>query len=646
MNTPRSFGSDQPPPLSHLFEPPDGYLGTFGWLCGYSADGHFLNDAAERFTRRTKRRRALDGDVALGMILDPGAPRVSILDVPGLLHLPLRPGSFRLVHAKVALLGFRAMGHEGWRLRLVVSTGNWTRETLEESLDLACRLEVGSDDLEPTEAGQLLVDVVAGADLIEALRAQVDEAPLRAASHVTRQAVQALDAWRSIVAIRMPKDVRSRFIDSRGKALLPQIVERVSKEPRNYLAMGSGFYEGGVGAGLPSVPAAVVAALGRRGALTPEPEIDLFVNPEGCQAIAGAMTAITDASWSVRRPGQGPFGAPRDLHAKFLFGAHYDRRSPRCLRPWLYLGSGNLTVPGLLRAGHEGGNIEAGVVLVPEHLLWEAGAGGTSVQAALPVAWGRASVLAARDVSPGGEMPDRMDGYLVSPISHFVWLQASDGIGRLAPPEGAETDFAVLDPSGTACARDGNRTLWLGPCPPEVDVIWEEDGRTRQERVPVIDGQGRVGATPTPAVPLDEVWSLIADFPLPPGDDEDETGGDDEAAGTDTGGRGSRAPSSCYAVRQVMGLIEKIAARQVDLHPSDWTTWCVRLGQTLEQVRDDPDLSEFRELGLDPLSALLAEPFRPDFARDASSAEGRLYEDTLARIGTAWRVDGLEPMGI
>ncbi len=38
----RTFGSDQPPALLHLFEPPDGHVGSFGWLCGYSADAFFL----------------------------------------------------------------------------------------------------------------------------------------------------------------------------------------------------------------------------------------------------------------------------------------------------------------------------------------------------------------------------------------------------------------------------------------------------------------------------------------------------------------------------------------------------------------------------------------------------------------------------
>ena len=307
MMSRKSFGSDQPPPLSHLFEPPDGHLGSFGWLCGYSADAHFLNDAAERFTRRTKRRRAADGEVALGLILDSGAPRVSLVDAPGVLHLPLpTTGDFRLMHAKVALLGFREIGRDGWRLRLVVSTGNWTRATLEESLDLACQFEVGWDEIALEEAGQRLVDVGAAAGFLEELRARIDDAPLRAASPVTKEAVVALDAWRATVVEHAPRTLRSRFVDSRGRALLPQIVERITAEPRNYLAMGSGFYEGGVAGGIPRVPAAIVGALGEAGALAPRPEVDLFVNPDGCQAVAGAVSAISEAGWTVRRPRAGP----------------------------------------------------------------------------------------------------------------------------------------------------------------------------------------------------------------------------------------------------------------------------------------------------------------------------------------------------
>lgn len=647
MESRRSFGSDQPPALLHLFEPPDGYIGSFGWLCGYSADAHFLNAATERFTRRTQRRRAVEGEVALGLILDAGSPRVSIVDAPGVLHLPLPPtGAFRLMHAKVALLGFRPLGRNGWQLRLIVSTGNWTRETLEESLDLACRIEVASDELGKSEAGQRLVDLAAGASFLGALRDRVDEGPLHVASHLTREAVSALDRWCARVAADAPMQIRPRFIDSRTQALLPQIVGRITPLRRNYLAMGSGFYEGGTENNIPQVPAKVIEALHEAGLLVSKPEVALFVNPDGCQAIAAATTAITEVGWSVRRPGQGPFRRARTLHAKFLFGAHYDGRSPRCRQAWLYLGSGNLTHPGLLRAGPAGGNLEAGIVLAPEGLIWDEGPDGVPVKKALPITWDENTVLEAGSVAPGGDMPERSEAYRVAPVSHLIWMPASNDIGCLTSPGEAHTPFTVLDRSGAGCTWHERSVIWAGPCPPEVTVTWTADGHACAERVPVIDAYGRVGATSLAPVALDEVWSLLADFPNPPADDADETEADDCGEGdgngsSDASRRGTAPPTGDYPIRQVMNLIERIAARQTDLHPSDWTAWCVRLGQTLELVGMDAEIEAFRELGLDPFSALLAEPFRPDFARDASSPEGQLYADTLARVATAWRVAGL-----
>ena len=113
----------RPPSLAQHFEAPDDHLGYFGWLCGYSADAGFLNDAAERFTRRTAAQRAHEGRVRLAVMLDPGQPQIQPTDVPGILHLPInaeRP--FRLLHAKVALLGSAPRrkpggGRSGWSSR-------------------------------------------------------------------------------------------------------------------------------------------------------------------------------------------------------------------------------------------------------------------------------------------------------------------------------------------------------------------------------------------------------------------------------------------------------------------------------------------------------------------------------------------------
>lgn len=102
---------NKPPSLSQLFEPPEGYRGQFGWLCGYSADASFMNDAVERFTQKVSQQRAYEGSVALALMLDPGNSQITCTDVPGLLHLPMkRPADrpFNLLHAKVAILGASA----------------------------------------------------------------------------------------------------------------------------------------------------------------------------------------------------------------------------------------------------------------------------------------------------------------------------------------------------------------------------------------------------------------------------------------------------------------------------------------------------------------------------------------------------------
>jgi hypothetical protein len=63
---------------------------VFGWLCGYSADADFLNQALERFTLETAGQRAHRGRVSLALILDPCQPALGPVEVPGLAHLPLR----------------------------------------------------------------------------------------------------------------------------------------------------------------------------------------------------------------------------------------------------------------------------------------------------------------------------------------------------------------------------------------------------------------------------------------------------------------------------------------------------------------------------------------------------------------------------
>jgi hypothetical protein len=135
--------SFRPSSLAQLF-PPGEHQGVFGWVCGYSADAGFLEDAIERFSALTQAQRAHQGKVMLAVMLDPGNPQIAPSEVPGMLHLPVKSPElpFLLLHAKVAVLGFQC--GDRFLMRAIVTTGNWTRQTLEESLDLAWHIDVAS----------------------------------------------------------------------------------------------------------------------------------------------------------------------------------------------------------------------------------------------------------------------------------------------------------------------------------------------------------------------------------------------------------------------------------------------------------------------------------------------------------------------
>src|SRR5687768_11642540 len=120
---PKDTETFTPLSLAQHFEPPEEYTGVFGWVCGYSADSQFMENAAGRFTRQTPGQRAFVGRIALALMLDPGNPQITPIDVPGVLHLPIKADAkpFCLLHAKVAILGFRHSAKpRPWHVRLLV----------------------------------------------------------------------------------------------------------------------------------------------------------------------------------------------------------------------------------------------------------------------------------------------------------------------------------------------------------------------------------------------------------------------------------------------------------------------------------------------------------------------------------------------
>lgn len=571
----------RPPSLAQHFDAPEDYTGHFGWLCGYSADALFLDDAAERFTRLTRSQRAHQGRIALAVLLDPGNPPVSLLDAPGVAHLPiieLANKPFRLLHAKVALLGFRHQeNHSRWQLRLLVSTGNWTRQTLEESLDLMWRIDIASESLSDLDAdiNRDCADIKAAWDLMVWIQKLFDTRLLNASAHgrhsETMNALQQVSRW--IDACSKKAQGRPRVFDNRSKSLLSQLPEKIKASgevKRNYLAMGSGFYETSDDPlKPPEVPLAILKTLRDEGLLTGKPEVDLYVNPNACQAIATSLQPLQNCGITVR-PAAIPTivfgeGARRSLHAKFLFSANSRDNSNACTSSWVYLGSGNLTNPGFAnKMSATAGNLEAGVVFAPSSLFWQKDKATSEllvVTNLMPIQWDE-EIGDTTPLFAGSGMEQRDAVYVAPPVAWLAWHEA-DRVRELRTDDGRVADVEVLDSAGGACSRTETGFRWYEAQPREVCIRWKADGQPLEARIPVVDQYGRIAATELPAIDIDEAWWQLADFPMPP-DEDDGDGGGDEIEGKNNK-NGHSTPIASYPIRQMMDLIESIAAKQTDI---------------------------------------------------------------------------------
>lgn len=659
------------PSLAGHFDAPDDHMGHFGWLCGYSADAPFLDDALTRFTRLTTAQRAALGRIFLAAVLDRGNPPIPMTEAPGVAHLPLTGDAhgklpFRLLHAKVALLGFKHLTEPGrWHVRLLVSTGNWTRQTMEESLDLIWRLDLpvneaaGDAAEEDALDGQSCADIRGAWRLLSWLRRSADTSlldliPASPGALAEKEVRELFNTCARKANGRSP-----RFFESRRAPLLDQILsalERHGGAPRNYLALGSGFYEGEGAPGKELVPLTILHGLREQDLLTGKAEVDVFVNPLACQALAApeARKALKWRGIHLRPAGkpEAVFGSQahdRALHAKFLFGA--TAGSETFKNAWLYLGSGNLTGPGFLnKMSPSGGNLEAGVLLFLRGKFLKSGPADPErseriISHVLPVQWND-EITGADALAAGGPQEERPE----FPAPPLTWLLWDDRVGSpvLRAEDTSPVPFNVLDPAGKPCPGEDNVFQWSWARPALVTIRWQAEGTEAEAPIPVVDAWGRVAARELPALDTEEAWWQLAAFPLPPEEDEDDSG-DADAPGPGDGGSSPAAKTGeglDHPIRRMMELIENIAERQVNLPQADWVLWCLRLKQTLFQMRDCAAVAYFRdELGLDPLWPLLAPCFRPEFAENGKSSHGRRYEETLREVRTGWKVDGLPGLG-
>jgi hypothetical protein len=661
-----------PPSLARCFELQTGeddseqnYRGEFAWVCGYSADAHFLNDALERFTGYSQGRRAYDGRCYLALMLDPSQPQILPADCPGALHLPVKTQElpFHLLHAKLAVLGFgNTKEPEKWCIRLIVSTGNWTRETLESSLDMAYVVDVFSDDIASNNVEKLncAADIAAAWGLIEWLKDSFFDSRIIAPQQGSRieertlKPIAEISKWIQTVSSFGKDGIRS-FVDNRETPFLksvPKLVAERKPGGRNSLSFGSGFFESTENKSeVPSVLQKIVEELRANKLITANSNIDVFVNPQACQSVASTVSAIQEEGWAVREALVPEFfrGAKRGLHAKFVFGTQYRDNSQFCNNSWLYFGSGNLTHPGFCQMiSRNGGNLEAGVVLFPDELYWQTSRTTPPekfVRNLLPVQWDTDFEEREAELSFGSEMPEKKIEFFAAPVPFFFATKEQEQLW-LIHSEITSVPFEVLDSAGNACTFHPEKGfLWPESSVRQVRIRWQNEGSVFVVTVPVIDEFGRLAASELRQLSADEVWWQLANFPQPSEDEElDMDDVDDFGSEPKSHSGRAKGVEAKYAVREVMHLFERIAQKQIGIAEIDWALWCGRLEQSMIQAAGSSSLNAFLKTEINPLGLLRRPDFRPPHALSGTE-NGARYELALSHIEAKWGVAGFRSFG-
>lgn len=666
--------------------PPTDMTGHAGWICGFSADADFMEAFVERFTGRGRSARADLGRTFIGLCLDRSQAQIPPGEVPGVLHLPARNDAppYRLMHAKVALLAFRNPSDESkWALRLLVTTGNWTRQTTEDSIDLVWRLDLAAEDVLARESDDALeqhrTDMAAARDFWRWLRQQYQcrvlegDAEVGKAQKTQGAAFAELERWTNRLKPR--PNTTSRFIDTRQQALIAQLAGRVKthagSQRRNNLVLGSGFWEGGQTAGLPVVPQTIANALIDASLLTRSAKITLVVESDKCAALADehVFNSMREAKWSLLHPLKAD-GDTRRLHAKFLFSANRQADGNGCASAWVYLGSGNLTPAGFLAGPRRDRNLEVGVIMAADGLCWESAGRKsrlTPVGDRLPVDWD-AHITDLSVLTAGDGPPERDTRFIAPPISHLVWTPG-ETVHFLTVPQGEDaTGMVILGPSNQALTpNESGQFLWDGEQPAHVGVgrLDQNDGASTV-LVPVLDRYGRLAARPLEPIDLEQAIELLDSFPTVP--DGGDTGEDeDPPAPPDTrnppAAAGRTAPDARYAIRRTMQLIEAIAERQTMVPRADWTSWTQRLQCVLTQLGTLPKHGKVGQRGhhdkgptrgalveallplkINPLSCLREPPFLPDYVKRGST-EFLALDEALSAAEANWDVTEFDGLG-
>jgi len=349
------------------------WVGDSGYICTYSADKEVLERVVETFNNGAKTRNVIH------LILGNGCKKLfGHIRTLGLDHEKVLK---RTLHAKVCLLKFKRKNSKEICYRVIVTTGNLSKNSLKNDWDLYWYndLVINTDCLGSKKFAQERANIWAAKEFFEKL---LEYYPENSGGNSNIYSKIDFDFKEFVKELEnTPKGKNPQFIHSIEKPLIEQITSKAQKlrgkeesTSYPYLIVGSGFY--GEKKNEENIPDSLIQTVQKF-------QTDVFSKNKlkccyvayshmlkdavGAEVVSHQLVKRTSSSIDFRLC---PVAKDetnkinKNLHAKFIFGSFKGPSKPEnrtfFKRNFLYLGSGNISSEGLFQKGT---NIEAGVFI-------------------------------------------------------------------------------------------------------------------------------------------------------------------------------------------------------------------------------------------------------------------------------------------
>ena len=651
-------------PLSELFCPPEGSTGVFGLICGLSAEEAFMDSVLEQFTNQNRKRRLIFGKCFLTLFLD---PRNKPMSLPGIYSPWLLenkwPNKNTLMHAKMALLGF-GMNLESKTpdyYRLIVSTGNWTKEAVNKSINIVwyCDFDTKSKD----NQRQSSKDINEAVEFCEKLTEYYCWGSNADTGIIDIK--KRLDTFFEgiINAIKPPeRGYKSRFISSlkqkqvkinenfREDSIGANVIDKFisSGIRRNFIVCGSGFFEQTKSDGKdqpePEVLINLIKILTEKGILAKSHEKWLVINPETSGAAGQWIKNKSkegkkeEIDWDLPRA-KHPFEKIESLHAKYIYIANHNKGTGSLTSGLLYLGSGNLSMQGFALGPGTGGNIEAGVIIETKDFNL------------------RESLCSHLGIDPENfldpeKLPDKIeDETNEDNLKDKTFQNAPPILSCIFKNNAGVLIWTWNDTSYLYVSLDGkmiNSDMDQMPVEEGIDLSMgiklkaKKNVNDYEWTIPVFMENGRFCLFPQKIMSCEEILEELEDFHLNSveNDDESDDGRDEsdvprESTGNSQGDDISdlRNQYHDYPLNFATSIVEKIASQNQLITESQIDDWCDSLRRILLEGVGKNMQGKLDSLGINFMDVLKD---KEGFAPKVSNEE---YKKTIENIIVGWGLD-------